>query len=49
MDEGEPPELVDVDGNGSNANLPSYVTSNLQDLALQKTPITIVTGIIPQL
>lgn len=44
MDLGEdgPPELVDV--SGFNKPAPSPVTQQMQDLALSKVPLTIVTG-----
>ena len=42
LEEDGPPELVDV--GGLNKPAPSPVTQQMQDLALSKVPLTIVTG-----
>ena len=42
LEEEGPPDLVDV--GGSNKPAPSPVTQQMQDLALSKVPLSIITG-----
>ena len=47
LEEEGPPDLVDVSGLNKPASSP--VTQQMQDLALSKVPLTIVTGKLPSM